>query len=61
MCVFFLFSLQLVCEVFLILRRTERERWSEMYIGLNENYTLFLSGFYSCLVLIKLEFSRQIF
>ena len=52
---FFLFSLQLVCETFLILRRIERERWSEMYIGINVKYP------YSCPVLIKLEFSRQIF
>jgi len=47
------FSLQLLSETFLVLRRTERERerererelCSKMYIGLHVKYSLFLSDF----------------
>jgi hypothetical protein len=41
----FWFSLQLLSETFLILGRTERERWSKMYTGLPVKYRLFLSDF----------------
>ena len=52
---FFLFSLQLLLETFLILRRNERDMTKK-------NMALFTqSTLYSCPSLIKLEFSRKIF
>jgi hypothetical protein len=49
-----IFSLQLVSEAFLILRINE-QHMIKMCIGLHVKYL------YSCPILIKLEFSRQIF
>ena len=43
-CVFW-FSLQLLSETFLIIRRTERDMIKKMYIGLLVKYRLFLSYF----------------
>jgi hypothetical protein len=43
-CVFW-FSLQLLSETFLILRRTERDIIKKIYIGLHVKYRLFLSDF----------------
>jgi hypothetical protein len=43
-CVFW-FSLQLLFEAFLILRRNERDIIKKMYIGLHVKYTLFLPDF----------------
>ena len=50
----FWFSLQLLSETFLILRRIQRDIIT-MYIGLYVKYR------YCCQILMKLEFSRQIF
>jgi hypothetical protein len=47
----FAFSLRLLSDTFLILRRIEQDM-TKMYIGLHVKY--------SCQILIKLEFSRQI-
>jgi len=52
----FWFSLQLLSETFLILRRNERDAFINVHISV-----AMLSSCYSCQVLIKLEFSRQIF
>jgi len=54
-CVFW-FSLQLLSEIFLILRRNKRDAVINLRISV-----AMLSSCYSCQVLIKLEFSRQIF
>ena len=43
-CVFW-FSLQLLSEIFLILRRYERDIIKKMYIGLHVKHTLFLFWF----------------
>jgi len=51
----FWFSLQSLSETFLILRRNEQDM-TEMCIGLHVKYRC-----YSALVLMKLEFSGQIF
>jgi hypothetical protein len=50
----FSFSLQLFSETFLILSRTERNM-IKMYIGLHLQYPLVYS------ILMKLEFSRNVF
>ena len=51
----FLFSLQLLFEIFLTLRRIQRD------IVIKSESVFMLSTRYSCRILIKLEFSRQIF
>ena len=50
----FWFSLQLLSETFVILRRTERDI-IKMYTGVRVKYR------YSCPILMKHEYSRQIF
>jgi hypothetical protein len=53
----FWFSLQILCETFLILRRNERDMINSIqHIGRNVQYRRC-----SCQILIKLEFSRQNF
>jgi len=51
----FLFPLQPLSETFLILRRTERDMFKTIYIGLSVKCR------YSCQILRDLEFSRHIF
>ena len=51
----FRFSLRFLSGTFLILRRSERQIWSYMYIDLHVKYPLFLSYY------MKLQFSQQIF
>jgi len=50
----FWFSLQRLCETFLVVRGTEGEMIQKMYIPMHRKYR------YSCHILMKLEFSRQI-
>ena len=49
------FSVQILSEEFFVLRRNDRNMIKKKYIGLREKYR------YYCQILIKLEFSRQIF
>jgi hypothetical protein len=51
---FFLFLLQLLSEIFFILRRTERDMIKKMYVGLRANTR-------SCQILMKIEISQRIF
>jgi len=53
LCFDFLYNYQYA--TFLLLRRTEREIWSKMHIGLH------VKCCYSCRILIKLQLSKQIF